>query len=158
MKKQIIISNELCQLTPEKLREMGISAVLSDLDNTLAGYRDNSPDEAVLAWIRSLSDAGIPLFIISNAKDKRVGAFCRPLGLPYIASARKPRASTLLTALEKLNTEPSGAVMLGDQFFTDALAGHRAGVRVILVPPRVDGFFFTLRRFFEKPFIWRYQK
>jgi len=133
---------------------MGVSAVLSDLDNTLAGYKDNAPDGAVAAWMKSLADAGIPLFIISNAKDGRVGAFCNPLGLPYIAKARKPRAQSLQKALGELNVNPSAAVMLGDQFFTDVLAGGKAGVPVVLVPPRVKGIHFTLRRIFETPFIW----
>jgi hypothetical protein len=156
MKKPLIIANDLCGLTPGRLWEMGVLAVLSDLDNTLAGYRANAPDEAVSAWIQELKDAGIPLFIVSNAKDKRVGAFCRPLGLPYIASAKKPGGRTLLAALEQLGVKPADAVMLGDQFFTDVLAGNRAGIQVILVPPRVKGFLFTLRRFLEKPFIRRH--
>jgi hypothetical protein len=153
MKKPLIIVDELCGLTPERLKEMGTAAVLSDLDNTLAGYRDNAPDEAVSAWIKSLEVAGIPLFIVSNAKDKRVGAFCRPLGLPYIASAGKPRARALLEAMESLAVKPSQTVMLGDQFFTDVLAGNRVGVQVILVPPKTKGIFFALRRKIEIPFI-----
>jgi hypothetical protein len=153
--KKLIIINDVCELTPERLRGMGVTAVLSDLDNTLAGYRDDAPDKAVAAWLQSLADAGIPLLIVSNAKDKRVGAFCNPLGLPYIASARKPCGSALPAALKQLDVSPDDAVMLGDQFFTDVLAGNRAGVQVILVPPRVKGFLFTLRRCFEKPFIRR---
>ena len=156
MKKQLIKANDVCEITPQMLRGMGVSVVLSDLDNTLAGYRDNVPDTEVAKWIKSLEDAGIPLFIISNAKDKRVGAFCRPLELPYIASAGKPSGRMLLEALGMLGVKPSDAVMLGDQFFTDVLAGNRAGVQVILVPPRVKGFLFTLRRFLEKPLIRRW--
>jgi hypothetical protein len=154
MKKPLVIAGDVCELTPEKLREMGVSAVLSDLDNTLAGYKANVPDQAVSAWMQSLADANIPLFIISNAKDRRVGAFCNPLGLPYIAKAKKPSARSLLEALGKLGVTPSAAVMLGDQFFTDVLAGRKAGVPVVLVPPKTKGIHFTLRRILETPFIW----
>jgi hypothetical protein len=155
MKKPIIIANDLTQITPDYLRGRGFRAVLSDLDNTLAGYRANTPDKAAAAWIKSLKESLIPLFIISNAREKRVARFCDPLELPYIAKAKKPRAAKLLEALERLKVRNDEAVMVGDQYFTDVMAGWNAGVRVILVPPRVKGFLFTLRRCVEKPFIRR---
>jgi hypothetical protein len=153
MKKSIIIANDICELTPDYLRKRGIRAVLSDLDNTLAGYRANTPDNAAGAWIKSLKDAVIPLYIVSNAGEKRVAAFCNPLGLPYAARAGKPRAHKLLEALERLKVKAEEAVMVGDQYFTDVKSAWNAGMRVVLVPPRVKGFLFTLRRRIENPFM-----
>jgi hypothetical protein len=154
--KKIIIANDICELTPDLLRGRGIRAVLSDLDNTLAGYRANVPDKEAEAWIKSLKDALIPLFIVSNAGEKRVAAFCGPLELPYAAKARKPHAHCLLEALEHLKVGADEAVMVGDQYRTDVKAARNAGMRVVLVPPRVKGFFFTLRRRMENPFIRRH--
>lgn len=155
MKKPILIAEDVCHITPEVLRGRGIRAVLSDLDNTLTGYGVAVPDEAVMGWIKNLEAAGIPLFIVSNASKERVEAFCGPLGLPFTARAGKPRARRLLEALANLGVNASDAVMVGDQYFTDGKSGHNAGIRIILVPPRVKGFLFALRRQFEKPFIRR---
>ncbi|MDR0326397.1 MAG: YqeG family HAD IIIA-type phosphatase [Oscillospiraceae bacterium] len=155
MKKPILIAKDVCQLTPEVLSKRGIRIVLCDLDNTLAGYSANVPDKAVGEWIQSLKDAGIPLFIVSNAGQKRVAAFCEPLGLPFMSKARKPRPHALLEAASFLGASPAEAAMVGDQFFTDGRAGRNAGIQVVLVPPRVKGFFFTLRRWAETPFIKR---
>jgi hypothetical protein len=155
MRKPLIIADDICELIPDWLHKRGIRAVLCDLDNTLAGYRVTEPDEAVRQWIKSLKDAGIPLMIVSNAGTERVDAFCAPLGLPYVAHARKPSGKKLLEALEQLYVDANQAVMAGDQFFTDGMAGRRAGIQVVLVPPRVKGFLFTLRRLIEIPFIRR---
>jgi hypothetical protein len=150
MRKLIILADDVCELTPEWLRERGFGAVLCDLDNTLAGYRVTEPDDAVREWIQSLKDANIPLVIVSNAGETRVAAFCDPLGLPYTARAGKPKAKRLL------ENGAENAVMVGDQFFTDGLAGRRAGMQVVLVPPRVSNWVFAFRRLLEKPFIRRY--
>jgi hypothetical protein len=155
MKKQIIIADDICELTPEWLRERGMEAVLCDLDNTLVGYGLLAPDETVLGWIRSLKEAGIPLAVISNASKVRVEAFSGPLGLPFTARAGKPGARYLFEAIKDLGVSADRAVMVGDQYFTDVLAAHRAGIRAVLVPPRVKGFLFTLRRWVEIPFIRR---
>ena len=155
MKKTIILANDITELTPDFLRAQGVRAVLSDLDNTLAGYGAGVPDQAAGHWMAGIKSAGISLFIISNAGKPRVSSFCDPLGLPYLARAKKPGAKGLLQALERLGVSASEAVMVGDQYRTDIRAGWNAGIRVILVPPRVKGFFFTLRRLLEEPFIRR---
>ncbi|MCL1807785.1 MAG: YqeG family HAD IIIA-type phosphatase [Oscillospiraceae bacterium] len=155
MKKPIILVEDVCQITPELLKKRGIRAVLSDLDNTVAGYRSNVPDKAVGVWIKSLKDALIPLLVVSNAGKKRVMAFCDPLGLPFVARAGKPGSRGILDALKRLGVSPSEAVMVGDQYRTDIRAGHRAGVHVILVPPRVKGFLSSFRRSVENHFVKR---
>ncbi|MCL2002783.1 MAG: YqeG family HAD IIIA-type phosphatase [Oscillospiraceae bacterium] len=153
MRKPLIIAGDISELTPAWLHGRGISAVLCDLDNTLAGYGQMTPDESIRQWLESLKNAGIPILIVSNAGTARVDAFCRPLGLPYVASAGKPGARKLLEALNRLNVGAGQTALAGDQFFTDVLAARRAGTQAILVPPRVKGFLFTLRRWLEKPFI-----
>jgi HAD superfamily phosphatase (TIGR01668 family) len=155
MRKPVIVTEDICQLTPEWLYSKNLTTVLSDLDNTLAGYGANVPDEAAAAWIGSLKSAGIRLMIISNARRERVAAFCGPLGLPFLARAGKPRARGLLEALETLGASAAEAVMVGDQYFTDIKAGYNAGMRAVLVEPRTQGFFFTVRRWLEIPFIGR---
>jgi hypothetical protein len=152
MSKSIIIANDICDLTPEWLRERGFDAVLCDLDNTLTGYGMYAPCDAVLDWIRSLEKADIPFAVVSNAGERRVSRFCVPLGLPYVAKARKPRADSLVGAA----AGGRNTVMIGDQYFTDVRAARNAGMQAVLVPPYRRGFIFRLRRWIEKPFIRRH--
>ncbi len=151
----ILVTADICDLTPVWLLGRGFRAVLADLDNTLAGYRANEPDAAVALWMAELKEAGIALMIVSNAAEERVAAFCRPLGLPYLAKAGKPGGRGLFEAVKRLGVGANKTVMVGDQYFTDIRAGRKAGLRTVLVDPRVKGFWFSLRRFYETPFFIR---
>ena len=47
------------RITPEFLRSLGISALLIDIDNTLAPYEQPDPDDRIRAWFASLAENGI---------------------------------------------------------------------------------------------------
>jgi len=145
---------DICELTPAYLHKEGITALLVDLDNTLAGYREDQPDETVCFWLRDVLAAGITVMVISNAKEERAARFCKPLGLPYIAKAGKPGKRGIESALRELECKPDQAMMVGDQMFTDIWAGKNAGVRTVLVDPRTRGFWTAVRRGIEIPLIY----
>ena len=52
------------------------------------------------------------------------------------------------------------AAILGDQLLTDALAGNRMGMRVLIVPPIKDKttLFFRFKRLCERPIIRRFKR
>lgn len=147
-------------VTPEFLKEQGIDAVLSDIDNTLAPYEQAEPDENIIAWVNSLKENGIGLALISNNHADRVGLFNKTLGLPVYPDAGKPGSKYMKTALKALGADASRAAMLGDQLFTDAYAGKRMGMRALIVPPIKDKttLFFKLKRALEKPIMKSYMK
>lgn len=147
------VFRDVCQMTPEWLCEQGIKAVITDLDNTLAGYSVLEPGQQVGEWIAAIRQKGISIMVLSNNNERRVGAFCNPLGIPYMAKSGKPKPDGILYALNKLGVRPEEAVMVGDQVFTDVRAGKRARVRVALVAPVTTNLLFRLRRLAERPFI-----
>ena len=51
-------------------------------------------------------------------------------------------------------------MVLGDQLLTDALAGKRLGLRVLIVPPIKDKttLFFRFKRLCERPIIRRFKR
>ena len=67
--------NTYDEVTPEFLRSIGVRAVLSDIDNTLAPYEQAEPDEKIVAWVESLKANGISLALISNNHADRVELF-----------------------------------------------------------------------------------
>ncbi len=148
------------EISPEFLVSLGVKAVLSDVDNTLAPYEQPEPDERLSAWIKSLSDAGISIAFISNNEQARIELFNRTLGVHAYWKSGKPFKKSLLRAMAELGTDKTNTVMLGDQLLTDAWAGNAAGLRVIIVPPIKDklNLFFRFKRWLEKGTVRRFKK
>ncbi len=147
-------------VTPAFLQSIGVRALLSDIDNTLAPYEQPEPDEMICAWVQSLRDAGIQIALVSNNHPPRVEEFNRTLGLFAYPDSGKPAKKTLLQAMQKMNVTPAETAMLGDQLLTDAYAGLHLGLPAIIVPPIKDktNLFFRFKRLCERPFIRKYAK
>lgn len=148
------------EVTPAFLSSLGVKAVLSDVDNTLAPYEQPEPDERLTAWIQGLAEAGISIAFISNNDGSRLALFNRTLGVPAYPKSGKPFTKNLLRAMADLGTDQSNTVMLGDQLLTDAWAGNAAGLKVIIVPPIKDklNLFFRFKRWLEKGTVKRFKK
>ena len=148
------------EVTPDFLKGLGIKAVLSDIDNTLAPYEQPDPDEKHKEWVEGLRAAGISVALVSNNHAERVERFNRELNLDAYPDSGKPSKKTLLIAMKKLGVTPAETVMLGDQLLTDSYAGKHTGLISIIVPPIKDktNFFFRFKRLCERPFIRKYAK
>ncbi len=148
------------EVTPEFLGSIGISALLIDIDNTLAPYEQDEPNERIVAWFDSLRAHGIKAALISNNHPPRVDLFNKALGLPAYPDSGKPKSRSLLAAMAEMGSTPENTAGLGDQLLTDALAVHRLDMISIIVPPIKDKTtpFFRFKRWLEKPYIKKYQK
>lgn len=142
------------------LRERGIRGVISDIDNTLVPYEEPEPTESVRQWLDALANEGIKVSFVSNNDADRVERFNSSLGFFAIAKSGKPFPKSLRAAMAAMEVTPEQTVMLGDQIFTDVLAGRLAGVRCLLVEPIRDKktLFFRFKRWLEKPFLALYRK
>ena len=148
------------EITPTFLTELGVRAVLADIDNTLAPYEQPEPDERIKGWIASLAAAGISIAFVSNNNAERVERFNAALGVPAYPKSGKPFKKNLVKAMVAAGGTKSTTVMLGDQLLTDALAGHNLGVKCIIVPPILDkkSAFFRFKRWLEKPTVRRFKR
>ena len=148
------------EITPEFLRELGVKAILADIDNTLAPYEQPEPDQRIKGWIASLAEAGIGIAFVSNNDWERVKLFNATLGVPAYAKSGKPFKKNLVKAMNDLGGTLETTVMLGDQLLTDALAGHNLGVKCIIVPPIRDkkNAFFKFKRWLEKPVVRKFKR
>lgn len=147
-------------VTPGKLTERGIRWIFSDIDNTLATYDDPEPPENVVSWCSAMKEAGITVVFVSNNSRERVERFSQPLGIPFYPKARKPLLGALKKAVADCGADPAGSLLLGDQLLTDAAAGRRMGMYVMIVPPIKDKttLFFRFKRLLERPYIRKYNK
>ena len=148
------------EVTPAFLQSIGVKAILCDIDNTLAPYEVEEPDERIRAWFASLARNGIQAALVSNNHADRVERFNRTLGLLAFSDSGKPKKGTLEKAMRTLGVSASQTAMLGDQLLTDAFAGKHIGLRALIVPPIKDktNLFFRFKRLCERPFIRKYAK
>lgn len=124
------------EITPEYLREQGITLLLSDLDFTLAAKSTRRPDQNLRDWIALLKENSIEFMIVSNNRSgERVTEFCADLGVGYQGHAGKPSTRGLVAAMERAGRDKAHTAMLGDKLLTDMLAANRTGVLALMVEP-----------------------
>lgn len=154
------IFRDFSSVTPEFLTSLGIKLVICDIDNTIAPYEVAEPDAVIAAWFASMKDAGIRFVFVSNNHAERAELFNKSLRLKVYANAKKPLTMALTRALRDAGLTPQDGAALGDQIFTDVLAGQFRGLKTILVPPIQDktNLFFRSKRVLERPFIAAYFK
>lgn len=149
------LKRRIQDITPEFLRKEGIRGLLLDVDNTLTTH--NSPDlsPAVSQWLRDMRDAGMKLMIISNNHRERVHPFADRLGLPFLPDAKKPLSVGVHHCLSLMKLGKEETAIVGDQIFTDVMAGNLSGIRSILLEPIDPGesWFIRFKRRLEKPVI-----
>ena len=78
------------ELTPDRLRVLGIESLLLDADGTLKRYTSDECAPGVAEWLESLKQARIGLCIVSNGLGERIGRFAEKTGLPFVPKAIKP--------------------------------------------------------------------
>lgn len=137
----------------EMLKRNGVKAILTDLDNTLVAWDiADAPDELV-SWLDMVNNQyGFDVIIVSNNNGDRVKKFADPLGLHYIAPARKPLPIGFKRALTEFGYHAKEVVFLGDQLFTDVLGANSVGIEVIHVQPvvKTDGVVTKFNRLMER--------
>jgi len=123
------------ELSLDRLRALGIDALLLDVDCTLKRYRRQEIPAEVAAWLKELAGAGIGLCLVSNGWSKRIGKLAAKLDLPFVARALKPFPCRLRKAVRQMKFPRKRTAMVGDQLFADVLAARLAGLLSILVQP-----------------------
>lgn len=149
-----IYIGSITQITASMLSEMGMEAVVLDVDNTLVPHNDPEPTKEVWEFLSDMKEGGIKLCVVSNNRKERVEPFCKKLGIEYFVwDALKPRAYGYLKAAERMGIKPENTAAIGDQIFTDIWGGNRAGCLTILVEPIKlgnEGAFIAFKRLLEK--------
>lgn len=121
----------------EWLRDQGIRCVLMDRDNTCVPRDAKVAPPAVLDWIERVHAAGISTCVVSNNfHSAQVERSARELESDVVHHAMKPFPFAVRKALAKMGVSADEAILIGDQVYTDVVAGNLAGVRTILVHPQ----------------------
>ncbi len=148
--------SSVADLDWRRLYGQGYRLVLTDLDNCLQGHGRREASPGALAHLRAMREAGLDVAVVSNAKRGRAAALAQNLerqglAIPVYGEAGKPGKRALRQAMQDFSRKPSETLMLGDQYFTDALAGLGL-VSTVLVRP-VDShepWYIRLKRLAER--------
>ncbi len=138
-------------ISPELIRELGIDAILLDVDNTLAPPASHIAYEGVQEWLDMLKANHIAVVICSNNYRKRVKPFSDSVGLECVSMSLKPFPFGFNRAKKKLKEKPQSVLVVGDQIYTDVLGANLAGMKSVLLVPRDEehGLTIMLRRKLE---------
>lgn len=118
----------------QALYDRGYRGVIFDIDNTLVPH-GAAADERAVKLFRDLRAMGFQTTLLSNNKEARVKPFGDDVGSLYVYKAGKPGKTGYEKAMERMRTEPSNTVFVGDQLFTDVWGAGRAGIVTYLVKP-----------------------
>lgn len=150
------------EVGPKDLKAMGITAIITDLDNTLVPWRHYEITPGVIEWLAHLEVEGIKICIASNTiHTERLKQLAETMNIPFVEDVRKPRRGGFLRAMRLMGSDAKSTAVFGDQIFTDVLAGNRIGLRTILLRPPLskEEFFSTqLVRYVENGVIHRLRK
>lgn len=149
-----VIVEQVTQLTPALLKELGVELLMLDFDNTIVPYTTSVPTNEMENWLKAMLSSEIRLCVVSNSKRDRVKIFCGQYGLDCITHAKKPFSRGIRQCLEKYGVPAERCALAGDQIYTDTLGANGMGVKSILVKA-IDNhnFWLKARHMLEKPFI-----
>jgi HAD superfamily phosphatase (TIGR01668 family) len=137
------------EVDPKDLKEQGITAIITDLDNTLVPWQHYEVE-------------GIKICIASNTiHTERLKQLAKTMNIPFVERVQKPRRGGFVRAMRLMKSHAENTAVFGDQIFTDVLAGNRLGLHTILLRPPLskEEFFSTqLVRYIENGVIHRLRK
>ena len=95
--------------------------------------------------------------IVSNNTNKRVAPLAKKLGLPFTANGCKPLTFGISKAIKIMGVPKKQVAVVGDQIFTDVIAGNIKGAVSVLVEPfhMESAWTFKLKRKAESLFFHR---
>ncbi len=153
------LAPKLTDLTEDFLLSHGIRLLMMDFDNTIVPYIVDDPTPEVKAWLEKMNASKVKIAIVSNTKSERLVGFCDKYRLDYIMRAHKPSPKGLNACMARFGFAPDESAIVGDQIFTDTIAGNLAGVSSILVKAiHNHTIWFKLRHILEIPFIFAARK
>lgn len=155
-KPQIWI-NSVLDIDEDFLDKYNIKALVLDLDNTLSMHGNPAAENGIPEWLEHMKNIGVPMRIVSNNTNKRVAPFAKKLGLPFTANGCKPLTFGISKAIKIMGVPKKQVAVVGDQIFTDVIAGNIKGAVSVLVEPfhMESAWTFKLKRKAESLFFHR---
>ncbi len=119
----------------KNIYDLGYRLILIDVDNTLIPHGQSDKTDYSQTVLSTIQETGLKVSLLSNARASRAEAVGLALNVPAEGMANKPGPGGILRAAKKFDIPLERTILVGDQYFTDMLAGRNAGIKTILVDP-----------------------
>ena len=116
----------------ERLYADGYRAIIWDVDNTLVTHGAPADERAVRLFER-IKALGFSCTLLSNNDEARVKMFNDAVGVSYIYKAQKPKPDNYRLAMNRMGSDETTTVFIGDQIFTDIFGANNANIPSIMV-------------------------
>ncbi len=142
-----------------RLKELGITCLVFDLDNTLGSIDHKKCPRKVRQLIFDLKEEFLVLICSNNTKG-RIRPYLEDLGIGGVSFSMKPSTIGLRKIRKFYHLKKNEMCLIGDQMVTDILAGNRFHIMTVLVDPMAekDLKITGINRELEKKIIKHYQK
>ena len=108
----------------KKLKKNGIKCLLFDLNNTIASYDHDYPDDELRELFFEL-EKDFKVIILSNSNKNRVRPFKEKLNVDSSFSSKKPFKKKYKKIMNLYNFKDTEIAVIGDVLLTDILGGNR---------------------------------
>ena len=132
--KPTMYRKNIFEIDYKKLKELGITCLVFDLDNTLGLISEKECPRKTKKLIKELQEDFLVL-ISSNNTGERLKPYLEDLGVGGVAWSMKPSTRGLRKIKKDYKLKKKEMVMIGDQMVTDVFAGNRFRIMTILVDP-----------------------
>ena len=116
----------------KKLKKNGIKCLLFDLNNTIASYELDYPNDELRELMFEL-ERDFKVIIVSNSPKSRVRPFKEKLNIDSSFSSKKPFKKKFKKIMNLYNFKDTEIAMIGDELLTDIWGGNRMNFTTILV-------------------------
>jgi len=131
--KPDFIVDKLEDIDFERLKSMGKSVLMFDLDSTVMPSKKGEYLPETRALIDKLQQDFTVMVLSNNSNKEYIEKVRSQSNFEVISHAKKPNIKVLLSYLKRIDKTTEEAVMIGDRPLTDILCGKLANVTTILV-------------------------
>ena len=117
----------------EELKNLGIKAVLFDLDSTIMASKSGTYTEKMLQWLKKVKENFFIAVISNNKNHGYIEKVKNISDFPLLFNACKPKTGPTKEFLHKYDLKTNECILVGDRPLTDILCGKLLGCKTILV-------------------------
>lgn len=131
--KPDFIADKLEDIDFEKLKSMGKSVLMFDLDSTVMPSKKGDYLPQTRNFLNELQKDFTVMVLSNNTNQNYINQVRAVSNFTVISHAKKPDTKVMLSYLQSIGKTTKDAVMIGDRPLTDILCGKLAGVTTVLV-------------------------
>lgn len=143
----------------KKLKKRGIKCLLFDLNNTIASYEEDYPDNNLRELMFEL-EKDFKVIIVSNSGKNRLRPFKEKLNLDTSYRSNKPFSKKFKKIMNLYGFKDTEIAMIGDSLLFDIYGGNKMNFTTILVNSKSteEPFYMSIIRHYENKVIKKLNK